>query len=366
MKRKLVFGIIVLLLTVCILFYVGVIDFFIKWVDGRNHNLSMERLENANKFETAVLNIPESESEEDFSTVSSEKDKVDIYIDDVKEIKEEKAWYRSKANEEKATINQDNCNSEDSSNVDNKDIDIEDENVKPEMFAKEIPILVYHHILKDKENPEKDNPAIISLERFTDHIDYLYRNGYKTITLEELRSFLDGEKELPEKSIMLTFDDGYKSNYIYGYTVLKKYGYNGVVFLITDYVTDETVEFDPNKLQYFSWDEVNCCMDVFEFACHTHNMHRTDSNGVGYLLSKPIDEVKKDLITSKELLNTNAIAYPYGHYNEELINLLKELDFDLGFTVNVGKVKACDNRLLLKRIGVYSYTTLSKLKRLIR
>lgn len=361
MKKILSFGIIALLLSICILFYAGFIDFLINGVKGYGHNSYMERIGNANRFETDVVSRIQPESEKGFVTDSTEKYRTDIYIVD---INEDKRVYREKVNNDEEIINQDNSNNEDSKD-DDKVIDTEEEKVKPEMFATEIPILVYHHILKDNENPYKDNTAIISLKRFTDHIDYLYRNGYRTITLDQLSRFLDGEQELPEKSIMITFDDGYKSNYIYGYAVLKEYGFNAVAFLITDCLTDETIEFDPSKLQYLSWEEVNSSKDVFQFASHTHNMHR-DPNGVGHLISKPIDEVKNDLVTSKNLLDTNAIAYPFGQYNDEVLSLLKDLEFDLGFTVNEGKVKECDNRLLLKRIGIFSYTTLSKFKRLIR
>lgn len=362
MKKIITLGIVALLIAVCVLFYVGVLGILTKWVDVYKHNLCIEELQDINNIEDSAVNVSLPDESEDSISVSNYNDEPDTDIDD---ITEGDIVDGEIINDDVDMIVEDNNSREDSKGTDDENVNINEEGLKPEILAIDIPILIYHHILKDEENPNKNNPAIISLERFTDHINYLYDNGYRTITLNQISRFLDEKQGLPEKSIMITFDDGYKSNYIYAYPVLKKYKYNAVVFLITDYMTDEIIEFDPNKIQYLSWNEVNSSSDVFEFASHSHNMHR-NPNGVGYLISKPNDEVKNDLIISMDLLNTNAIAYPFGQYNDGLLEVLKELKVDLGFTVDHGKVKAGDNRLLLKRIGIFSYTTLSKFKELLR
>ena len=95
-------------------------------------------------------------------------------------------------------------------------------------------VLTYHHILtkEDKEKYFKDNMYIASVEDFEEQIKYLKENNYNSITTDDLYSWLQYEKELPEKSVLITFDDGYTSTYKYALPILEKYAYNSVVFCI--------------------------------------------------------------------------------------------------------------------------------------
>ena len=78
-------------------------------------------------------------------------------------------------------------------------------------------VLLYHHVVPK----DADTSSIISLSDFESQMEYLYKHGYYTASLKELEEFLYDEKELPEKTVIITFDDGYESNYIYAYPVLK-------------------------------------------------------------------------------------------------------------------------------------------------
>ncbi|SET37737.1 Polysaccharide deacetylase [Natronincola peptidivorans] len=234
----------------------------------------------------------------------------------------------------------------------------EDENYIPSDFAQEVPVLVYHHLLEKKDLPSSPNESIIAVEDFRRQMELLNQHGFQTVSLDALKFFVKGEEPLPSKSVVITFDDGYKSNYIYAHPILKEYGFEATIFLITDYIADETLEFDPSQLQYFSWEEIHSSQDVFNFASHTHNLHLLDSNNEGYLISKPEDVVITDLVKSKELLNTTHLAYPYGHYDEKILDVLQKLGFTTAYTVIEGNVQVGDNLFELKRWGIYYSTSL--------
>ncbi|WP_053955136.1 polysaccharide deacetylase family protein [Inediibacterium massiliense] len=234
------------------------------------------------------------------------------------------------------------------------------------LYAEEVPVLLYHHLLKEYNNKDKENVCVLSIDEFHRQMKLLHDKKYYTVTLKELKRFIKGEILLPKNSIMITFDDGYKSNTEYGYPILKKYNFKGVIFAITGLIEDKDLPFSPYKMQHIDFKSMDSYKDVFEFASHTHKMHAVDEYDQSYLVSKPKEEAVKDLKKSMELLDTKAIAYPYGQYSVETFRMLKELEFELGFTIWDGKVKKGDHPFILNRISIYSYTTLKEFEKMIQ
>jgi len=231
--------------------------------------------------------------------------------------------------------------------------------------ARQITVLTYHHILRSAENRLKNNPVVLDLERFEQQMDFLRKEGYYTITLQELEDFIGGKKDLPGKSVLLTFDDGYQSNYVYAYPVLKKYGFKACVFVITGKIKDRPEPFVPDRLTYLSREEMEMSRDVFEFASHTHAMHNITGKKAD-LLWQPGNEIKSDLQKSAEALHTKYFSYPYGQYNERVIAILKETGFRMAFTTQNGKVRKGDNPFKLKRYGISPYITLKRFQEYLK
>jgi peptidoglycan/xylan/chitin deacetylase (PgdA/CDA1 family) len=231
-------------------------------------------------------------------------------------------------------------------------------------YAKAIPVLMYHHILEDKDYPKKDNGAIITAEAFREQMKYLFENGYNTITLEELELFIKGEINLPHRSVLITFDDGYLSNKIYAYPVLKEYDFYASIFMITGFIPEKKQEYDPSVLSYLTYEEMVEMADVFEYGAHTHNLHFLDGK-TSHVLTKPDSDLIEDFKLNKELIKTDYFVYPYGQYNSRTIEILQELGFKMAFTTKEGKVKPGDNPFTLKRIGVFPWTTMERFKRLV-
>ena len=104
--------------------------------------------------------------------------------------------------------------------------------------AEKIPILTNHRIIKSSDITKHHyinnevNPMIVTKENFEKQMTFLKDNDYVTLTMQELYLFLSKEIEIPEKSVVLTFDDGYKDNFIEAYPLLKKYDFSAVTLLL--------------------------------------------------------------------------------------------------------------------------------------
>src|SRR4030042_6933398 len=92
-----------------------------------------------------------------------------------------------------------------------------------------LPILMYHSV---KPSVPAGNRLIVSADTFERQMDFLKKPRNNVLNLEDAASFIENRKKLPSKSIVLTFDDGYKDNYTYAFPILKKYNLPATIFLI--------------------------------------------------------------------------------------------------------------------------------------
>ncbi len=229
-----------------------------------------------------------------------------------------------------------------------------------------IAVLLYHHILNDSENVKfKDNPCVVSTENFEKQMKYLYDNGYHTITLQELEDFLFNQKILPKKSVLINFDDGYYSNVVRAYPILKKYGFRATVFMITS-VSPQTQEaFNPDRLQFIAEDTIEATDSVFEYAGHSHNMHELIGDKTGLVL-KTAEEIKADTEKSFEIVSNHKVfAYPRGQYNNVSIEGLKSAGIKIALTVKEGYVKRNQNPMELKRFIIFPNTSFDRFKKIV-
>jgi peptidoglycan/xylan/chitin deacetylase (PgdA/CDA1 family) len=229
-------------------------------------------------------------------------------------------------------------------------------------------VLCYHHIVPE-ESPINTN-AIISVSEFEQQMKYLYEHGYYTAKLNDIEEFLYTKKALPENTVLITFDDGYESNYTYAYPILKKYGLNALIFLIGG-----SIESKPQDLKIIpklSFDQIREMTDsgLIEFGSHTFNAHYLINEESAFvamsqeLLYEDFDNMNEffDQIGSPKI---KSIAYPYGKFNEMSIAASRLNGYSLGFTVNQGFVYQDACPMALNRIIVLPGTTLEKFKVLI-
>jgi peptidoglycan/xylan/chitin deacetylase (PgdA/CDA1 family) len=238
--------------------------------------------------------------------------------------------------------------------------------IHPMKYAHDIPILTYHHLLPDSENKAfKDNKEVISTEEFEDQMKLLYDNGYKTLTLDELEQFLDGKIHPSKRSIVITFDDGYLSNYVYAYPILKKYHFKATLFAVKGFIRSYPEVMNPDKLNFISWPEIPKHEDVFAIGSHTCNLHHLDKKHKSFLVVKPSQEVEADLVEARKTFHSNYFAYPYGQFNKTTILLLKKAGYHLAFTTKPGRVSAYSSKFELNRNDVFPTTNISEFRKII-
>jgi peptidoglycan/xylan/chitin deacetylase (PgdA/CDA1 family) len=211
---------------------------------------------------------------------------------------------------------------------------------------KGIPILMYHSISTDPKNS-----LCVSEKQFREEIEWLYEQGYQTISLNELYNSINDSASIPEQPILISFDDGYADNYKTAWPILKEYNFTATFFIVTDFIS-------PYRI---SWDQLKELVDNGN-SIGSHTVHHYD------LASLMYERQKYELNESKELLernlgiSINAICYPSGKYNKTTLSLLPKLGYKLGFTTKPGKVYYENNQFLLSRIRIWGGMPLSNFK----
>ena len=173
-------------------------------------------------------------------------------------------------------------------------------------------------------------------DEFEKQMNYLFENGYTTLTIEQVIDFYYHDKPVPEKSVLITFDDAYKSVLLFAYPVLKKYNFHAVCFVVSGWLFEESREYTGEYSVCMSRDELFSMDDVFEYGNHTDLLHTRKGLRTA-LLTEDKDTVLKDLSKCEAIANTRKIfAYPFGIYSKENIDWLKEFGILLAFTSKDG------------------------------
>jgi len=152
-----------------------------------------------------------------------------------------------------------------------------------------VPIIYYHSIADNNTNQWES--LSLSLTSFERQLKYLKKNGFQTITISTLVDYVSQGKPLPPKHVVLTFDDGFLDNWVFAYPLLKKYGFNGTIFISPDFICDSDqprpglcdvwdrrVERDQLEWWgYVSWSELSVMSQsgVMDIQSHgmTHNSY---------------------------------------------------------------------------------------------
>lgn len=212
-----------------------------------------------------------------------------------------------------------------------------------------IPILLYHNFVTTVPNSDPDNFNYINTpESFEENIKTLLNNGYSIISIKDLNDAFSRKKILPDKPIIITFDDGYYSNYEYIFPILKKYKVKASIFIVTDNISKEI-----NGIKYLSWDN---CLEMqnsgfIEIFSHSKNHIFYDKFPVRKLrddVMQSYDEIEKHL--GKQTLKV--FAYPYGAYTNKTVQTLKNngIDFQL-YDIGINNFKNLDKHYI-KRINI--------------
>lgn len=234
----------------------------------------------------------------------------------------------------------------------------------------EVPIIMYHSILKD---PSRSNKYTVTPSVLEEDLKYIKDNGYTTVTISDLISYVYDDTPLPEKPIVLTFDDGHYNNYGYLFPLLEKYDMKAVISIVGSY-TDKFTETDEANLNYsyLRWKDIKELMDTgrIEFQNHTYSLHSNTGKRIGTKKIKgETDEHYKNVLEEDILKlqqefkeNTNYIpqcfTYPFGGISNASLDIIKELGFKASLSCEQGINKLTKNPnslYLLKRYNRPSY-----------
>ncbi|MCI9167452.1 MAG: polysaccharide deacetylase family protein [Dorea sp.] len=216
-------------------------------------------------------------------------------------------------------------------------------------------ICMYHYVY-DKDNPPKDklNSNFIEVHALEEELKYLTENNYYYPTWEEVKAYVEGDLLLPEKSVVLTFDDGAYSFLNLGVPLFEKYQIPVTSFLIGN------IDGKKKVKKYAS--------EYMTFQSHSYNMHRGGGN-IGHGGIFPVmdhDEAVADLQKSIKIGgNGDAFAYPYGDYNDSCVQAVKDAGFNCAVTTEYGRAKPGDNPLLLPRVRMSMGQSLASFKKLV-
>ncbi len=206
-----------------------------------------------------------------------------------------------------------------------------------------LPIIMYHSMLKDQS---RQGQYVISPDTFESDLKYLKAHGYTSVTMQELIDYVKKGAPLPEKPIVLSFDDGYYNNYLYAYPLAKQYGFKIVIAPI-GYYTDQYSKVDDNHANYshLTWDQINEMMasGCVEFQNHTYNLHSTKNRMGAKKIKGESDEhyaklLEDDLQTMQREMQENTgytpttFVYPFGAISNASVPIVKGLGFQATLT----------------------------------
>ncbi len=196
-----------------------------------------------------------------------------------------------------------------------------------------VAVLCYHNLATEEEiaNFPDEKDWVIDVNNFEEQLKYLKDHNYKTLTIDEFYKWKKGEIDIPYKSVLITFDDGFLSNYHYAFPLLKKYNMNATVFLVGEFIDSaEQEEWDGNIKTYMTKNLLEKSKIEYpniDFCSHSYGLHYENSIKENSIISMKDDTV----IFDNNMTETKVFSYPFGEYNHNIIEALKQKGYIMAF-----------------------------------
>lgn len=189
-------------------------------------------------------------------------------------------------------------------------------------FANAAVILQYHHV-------SETLPRVTSLSEneFSAHLSYLRDNNYNVVPLQHIIEAIKAQKNIPDKTVALTFDDGFINNFTQAAPILKRFSYPYTIFVNPQLI-------DEGKNYVMTWQQLKALTKQGAFiANHSAKHDYLHVRKEGESLEQWQERIRTDITHSEQRIkqeighNFKYIAYPYGEFNRELQALVKELGY---------------------------------------
>jgi peptidoglycan/xylan/chitin deacetylase (PgdA/CDA1 family) len=209
------------------------------------------------------------------------------------------------------------------------------------LMPTKIPVITYHDFVEDIPT----NNMQINKEIFEKEMKYLSKMKYKSLKLKDIECFIENKCKLPKKSVLITMDDGWKSELEIAAPILKKYNLNAVIFYLGE-------NYDGKNSNFMSKEDLKKLKEEYpniEIASHSYSLHYDEA----YKLNQ--EDITKDIKKMKKIIDSKYYAYPNGLYKEEYIQALEKENYSLAFTFGQNythrKLTKNDNKYELPRLN---------------
>ena len=219
-----------------------------------------------------------------------------------------------------------------------------------------IPILMYHSVAEVSERGKKirgTNPAYcLSVKQFREQMECLSQNGYKTLHLDEL---LDIKARVPQKSLVITFDDGWADNYTNVLPILKEYGLRATIFVISGFV---------GKVKYLDWHQLRE-MSEAGLSIQSHTVSHKPLTGL------KDDQLMHELTASKKTIEdhlgkrVNFLSLPHGVFNDKVLKIAQKAGYQAVCTSEPGFSNEYKHLPVMKRINISDQLLIDTFKKIL-
>jgi len=215
--------------------------------------------------------------------------------------------------------------------------------------AHNVPVLMYHHV--------SPTPGGIttSPENFEAHIAWLVRHGYRSLSAAQFADHLAGQPA-PEKSVLITFDDGYLDNWVYAHPILQRHGMRAVMFLVTGWAGDGPVRpcagsglvlppspghadckplLDAGRADevIVRWSEVQAMQAAGTFEIHSHTHTHTRWDKLCASAEEKRGRIRAEFRLSRDMLEyrlgsvSDHLCWPQGYFDADYVALAQQAGF---------------------------------------
>jgi peptidoglycan/xylan/chitin deacetylase (PgdA/CDA1 family) len=221
-----------------------------------------------------------------------------------------------------------------------------------------VPILMYHYVSPLPQDADEYRVDLtVTPGAFRAHIQYLYDEGYETISLRQLYDALTFGEALPARPVVLTFDDGYIDHYEHAFPILQEYDFTGTFFIITG-------RSDSGSPDYLNWSQI-VEMAAAGMSMESHSKDHFDlrDRDREFLVYQVLGSIESlEAHTGQEVF---AFCYPSGRYDDATLAVVEQSTALAAVTTQHGSYHTSSNMLELGRLRISGNVGTSSLARLL-
>ncbi len=221
-----------------------------------------------------------------------------------------------------------------------------------------VPVLMYHYLSIPPDDADVYRRDLsVSPELFARQLDAIQAAGYTTISLYDLQANLWEGAPLPEKSVVITFDDAYRDNYTNAFPLLQERGMIATIFVVTDFMDEE-------RPAYLTWDMAREMLAAgISIESHGRNHISLKNQSPDYLVWQALGSL--ETIQYELGVRPRFVSYPAGEFDDQTVAIFESANYWAGFTTIQGATHSTDDLFRLHRVRVRNTTEPEELVRLL-